>query len=74
MPPLSGAAHFATRLVGGLFKYERHGEFYRISLTIEGEDLTAEAISALPLGWIDNLPGRRLVGIHTHIQIGRAHV
>ena len=66
-PPVDGAPHYAADLAGGLFKYERHGEFYRISITINGNDTTTEALATLPLGWVDELPGRRLVGIHTHI-------
>lgn len=65
--PALGAAHHAAEIDKGLVKYERHGEFYRISVTAEGNGSKAEAISSLPLGWIDGLPGKRLVAIHTHI-------
>src|SRR5260221_10652743 len=65
--PADGAAHHAVDIAGGLFKYERHGEFYRISITVPGNDTKVEAITALPLGWVDELPGRRLVAIHTHL-------
>ncbi len=60
-------AHHGVEIDRGILKYERHGEFYRISVTAEGNGTTAEAISTLPLGWIDGLPGQRLVAIHTHI-------
>ena len=65
--PVPGAAHHGVEIDRGILKYERHGEFYRISVTAEGNGTSAEAISTLPLGWIDGLPGQRLVAIHTHI-------
>ena len=66
-PPVPGTSHHAIEFDGGLFKFERHGEFYRISVTANGKALRGEAISTLPLGWVDTLPGQRLVAIHTHI-------
>ncbi len=66
-PPAESAPHHSAEIDGALFKYERHGEFYRISVTVEGNGSRAEAIASLPLGWIDELPGKRLVAIHTHI-------
>ncbi|MFO1122018.1 MAG: DUF3422 domain-containing protein [Hyphomicrobiales bacterium] len=65
-PPVEGAAHHSADIKGGQFKYERHGEFYRIGVVAEGGG-TGEAIALLPLGWVDTLPGKRLVAIHTHI-------
>ena len=63
--------HHAVILDKGLVKYERHGEFYRISITanetVKGRAHDTEAISNLPLGWVDNLPGKRLVAIHTQV-------
>ena len=67
-PPLEGARHHSADLVTGLFKYERHGEFYRISVTAQNTRKKLGAISLLPLGWIDELPGRRLVAIHTEVM------
>jgi uncharacterized membrane-anchored protein len=66
-PPADAAPHHAVEFEGGHLKYERHGEFYRVSVIAEGNGGRAEAITVLPLGWIDDLPGRRLVAIHTHI-------
>ena len=66
-PPNEHALHHAVEIDGGLLKYERHGEFYRISITAEGNGTRQEAIAKLPVGWIEDLPGRRLVAIHTHI-------
>lgn len=67
-PPLPGAAHHAADIAGGQFKYERHGEFYRISVVAEGGPEKGEALAILPVGWVDGLPGSRLVGIHTRIM------
>ena len=66
-PPQQDAHHHAVEIDGGLLKYERHGEFYRISVTAIGNDTGQEAIAKLPMGWIEDLPGQRLVAIHTHI-------
>ena len=71
IPPSGQVHHHAVILDKGLFKYERHGEFYRISVTanetVKGKGHDKEAISYLPLGWLDNLPGKRLVAIQTHV-------
>lgn len=66
-PPGEKVLHHSVEIDGGLFKYERHGEFYRLSVTARGLGSGGEAISFLPLGWVDDLPGKRLVAIHTHI-------
>ena len=66
-PPEHDAQHHGVAVGSGLFKYERHSEFYRISVTASGEGLTEEAMARLPLGWVDQLPGERIVAIHTHI-------
>ncbi len=67
-PPADGVPHHTAEIAGGQFKYERHGEFYRISVVAEGASEKGEAITLLPLGWIDDLPGKRLVAIHTRIM------
>jgi uncharacterized membrane-anchored protein len=67
-PPQDGARHHSAELASVLFKYERHGEFYRISVTAQNTRGKQEAISLLPMGWIDELPGKRLVAIHTEIM------
>lgn len=67
-PPVEGASHHNASLANVLFKYERHGEFYRISITAQKTRNRQEAISLLPMGWIDELPGKRLVAIHTEVM------
>src|SRR5215213_7521828 len=44
-PPADGARHHSAELASGLFKYERHGEFYRISVTAQNTRKKQEAIS-----------------------------
>ncbi len=67
-PPADGAAHHSAEIAGGQIKYERHGEFYRVSVVSEGGPDQGEALTLLPIGWIENLPGERLVGIHTRVM------
>ncbi len=67
-PPADGAPHHTAEIAGGQIKYERHGEFYRISVVAEGGPDKGEALVLLPIGWVDGLPGQRLVGIHTRIM------
>jgi uncharacterized membrane-anchored protein len=67
-PPLPVAAHHSADIAGGQIKYERHGEFYRVSVVAEGGPEKGEALAILPVGWVDGLPGARLVAIHTRIM------
>jgi uncharacterized membrane-anchored protein len=67
-PPVEGAAHHTADIAGGQIKYERHGEFYRVSVVAEGGAEKGEAVCILPVGWLEGLPGARLVGIHTRIM------
>ncbi|WP_373506337.1 DUF3422 family protein [Aestuariivirga sp.] len=67
-PPADGAQHHTAEIAGGQIKYERHGEFYRISVVSEGGSEKGEALVILPVGWVEGLPGHRLVGIHTRIM------
>jgi uncharacterized membrane-anchored protein len=71
-PPAPGAVHHAAEIEGGLLKYERHGEFFRASMIAPGSDPRTEAIALLPIGWLDGLPGKRIVAIHTHILKARS--
>lgn len=66
-PPADKALHHGVEVDGGLFKYERHGEFYRLSVSLMGKNLRGEAVEWLPAGWLDTLPGQRMVAIHTHV-------
>ena len=65
--PATGALHHAVEIENGHLNFERHGEFYRISVTLEGKGLKKEAVASLPEKWVSELPGKRLVAIHTHV-------
>ncbi len=65
--PDTGALHVGAVLKDGLFKYERHGEFYRVSVTSFGTARQGEGTDWLPQGWLASLPGKRIVAIHTHV-------
>jgi len=66
-PPPPNSLHHHLKIPGGHVRFERHGEFYRIAAIAEGMSAEAEAIDLLPAAWVDNLPGRRLVAVHTHV-------
>ena len=53
--PMAAAHHHAVEFASGLLKFERHGEFYRISVTSEGKNLKHEAIASLPERWVTSL-------------------
>src|SRR5688572_191578 len=42
-PPAESAPHHSAEIVGGQIKYERHGEFYRVSVIAEGNGGKGEA-------------------------------
>ncbi len=65
--PSSQDIHFATAFASGDFRFEKHGEFYRVSMAIPGQS-KSEAIAVLPAKWVATLPGKRLVAIHTHVN------
>ena len=67
-PATGGCTSPQCRTCLPLFKYERQGEFCRISLTAQSTRNEHEAISLLSLGWIDELPGKRLAAIHTEVM------
>jgi uncharacterized membrane-anchored protein len=64
--PPPKATHHGVALKNGLFKYERHGEFYRISVARFGTS-HGEAITLVPDAVLQALPGKRLIAVHTHI-------
>jgi uncharacterized membrane-anchored protein len=72
-PPPAGAPHHSAEIAGGQIKYERHGEFYRVSVVAEGGPEKGEALAILPVGWVDGLPGARLVAIHSRIMAPGEH-
>lgn len=71
-PPPPGALHHHLKIPGGHVRFERHGEFYRIAAIAEGLPRGAEAIDLLPAAWVEELPGKRLVAVHTHVLTAKA--
>jgi uncharacterized membrane-anchored protein len=65
--PTNAVQHHAVDFGTGMFKFERHGEFYRIVVITKSMPDEGEAIDHLPPGWLGQLPGQRLVAIHTHV-------
>ncbi len=66
--PDSSAFHMYLEVAGGHIRFERHGEFYRIAIIADGKQPAgAEAIDLVPAPWVEGLPGKRLVAIHTHL-------
>ena len=66
--PDAGTFHHGITIPGGFLRYERHGEFFRISIVATGAaKLNREADSLVPQSWLDALPGQRIVAIHTHV-------
>ena len=66
LPPLKSfhhTIHFANTSV----RFERHGEFYRLSIRTIGTKESRDAIEDIPPQWIASLPGKRLVAINTQI-------
>ena len=68
-PPADGVPHHSVEIDGGQFKYERHGEFYRISVHRRRQWRARKARRSPSCRWAGSmsLPGQRLVAIHTHI-------
>lgn len=63
--PDTGSLHHTILLKDGRLRFERHGEFYRLSLVTRGGASALPA--ALPADWTSDFPGRRLVSIITDI-------
>jgi uncharacterized membrane-anchored protein len=67
VPPLPGATHFSARVGQVQIKWERHSEFSGYYFFVEGEGrkpFADAAITHLPEGWLDAIPGLRLVAAH----------
>ncbi len=65
--PADSALHHHIKLPNGSLRYERHGEFFRISIINEGGRRHGEAEAGLPAHWLDILPGKRLCAVHTTV-------
>lgn len=67
-PPKPGTFHHGVKIPGGFLRYERHGEFFRVSIVATDKiKADRESDSLVPKEWLATLPGHRLVAIHTHV-------
>lgn len=66
-PPQAGSLHHSILLKDGRLRFERHGEFYRISLVTSGKARLGPIPASLPPDWLADFPGRRLVSVLTDI-------
>ncbi|MDE2385779.1 MAG: DUF3422 domain-containing protein, partial [Alphaproteobacteria bacterium] len=71
--PAPNAVQIHLKLRHGFVRFERHGEFYRIAIVATGKmQKGQEAVDLLPAAWVAQLPGKRIVAIHTHVlKLGR---
>jgi uncharacterized membrane-anchored protein len=72
-PPAENATHFAARLDQMHLKWERHGEFSGYTCFLNGvqsEIFERPAVEALPDGWLESLPGERIVAAHAALVSG----
>jgi uncharacterized membrane-anchored protein len=65
--PAPGALHHTLEIKGGFLRFERHGEFYRLSITVPGKRADSDCLKLLPPGWLATLPGKRLVSAQTDV-------
>ncbi|MDE2048090.1 MAG: DUF3422 domain-containing protein [Betaproteobacteria bacterium] len=70
-PPLAAATHHSVRLSAHLhLKWERHGEFSGYTFFTSGAapaPFTQPAVSLLPPGWIDRIPGSTIAACHIDV-------
>jgi len=69
-PPAPGSTHFSAGLDTLRFKWERHGEFsgYTFSTTGRSDSpFEQTAVSRLPAGWLEKIPGTTLVAAHAKL-------
>ncbi len=66
-PPQVGATHFSAQLDNLRIKWERHGEFSGYTFFVDGlsrEPFVEPAVTFLPDGWLEGIPGQRIVAAH----------
>jgi uncharacterized membrane-anchored protein len=71
-PPAKGANHFHADFGAFRLRWERHTEFTRYLIIVEGAEansFAAPALAEVPREWIENLPGRLMVA--THVALTR---
>jgi uncharacterized membrane-anchored protein len=70
-PPPDGVTHFSASLDTLQIKWERHGEFSGYSFFVQGLNavpFSETAVGFLPDGWLDAIPGQRIVAAHARLM------
>jgi uncharacterized membrane-anchored protein len=69
-PPVKGATHFSAKLGQMLLKWERHSEFSGYTFFMpnrSSKPFADPAVSYLPDGWLEGIPGLRIVAAHAKV-------
>lgn len=73
-PPVKGATHFGAKLGQVQIKWERHSEFSGYTFFVPAfvpdrspKPFSEPAVSFLPDGWLDGIPGQRIVAAHAKL-------
>jgi uncharacterized membrane-anchored protein len=72
-PPVEGATHFNAKIGQVLLKWERHSEFsgYTVFIpNLSAIPFSEPAAGYLPDGWLDGIPGLRIVAAHAELMAG----
>lgn len=75
-PPESGTNHYSKDFGGFRCKWECHAEFDSYSFFVRGgggDPFADTAIAAVPVDWLDGLPGELLVASHLAFETAGAH-
>jgi uncharacterized membrane-anchored protein len=70
-PPAQGATHFNATLDAIRIKWERHSEFSGYTVFARGvsaHPFEENAAGQLPDGWVDGIPGQRMVASHVQVM------
>ncbi len=69
-PPAEGETHFSARRDGIRIKWERHSEISGYTVFVPGlaeRPFDEPAAGFLPDGWIDGIPGQRILAAHLEV-------
>lgn len=69
-PPVKGATHFGAKIGQVQLKWERHSEFSGYTFFVPNRSpkpFSEPAVSFLPDGWLENVPGKLVVAAHAKL-------
>jgi uncharacterized membrane-anchored protein len=70
-PPEPGATHYSASMGGFRLKWERHTEFARYTVAVDGvsdDPFSETAIGELPSDWVSAIPGQVMVATHVALS------